>query len=170
MNRYMLLRNTFKTHNHKFHFPSPLPLFTRVLDDRSPRDLNKHDLPSKIYTSSFHDAFLSPPFDRAANFSNTDSLASKLRFGTRWKCETVGQTAENVYIRGKEREREGGMSTIYVRGGDKTPCTSSSIMLSFSVRFLSRFSLGISRGEGENLSNSPWERRLKSRGAVRFLG
>lgn len=39
MNRYTLLRNTFKTHNHKFHSPSPLPLFTRVLDDRSPGTL-----------------------------------------------------------------------------------------------------------------------------------
>lgn len=87
--------------------------------------------------------------------------------------ENVKQSAKPrktcIFEERREKER-GGMSTIYVRGGDKTPCTSSSIMLSFSVRFLSRFSLGISRGEGENLSNSPWERRLKSRGAVRFLG
>lgn len=80
----------------------------------------------------------SPP-TRAANFSNTEFSreCSKLRFGNRCaplKCETVGQTAENVYIRGREGRGEGGMSTRCMYDGDKAH---PPIMLSFSLRFLS---------------------------------
>lgn len=165
----MLLRNTFKTHNHKFHFPSPLPLFTRVLDDRSPGTLTS-TISRARFTRAPSTMLFYPPLSTALLIFPIP-IRSRVNYVLA-PVENVKQSAKprKMYIRGKERKREGGMSTIYVRGGDKAPCTSSSIMLSFSVRFLSRFSLGISRGEGENLSNSPWERRLKSRGAVRFLG
>lgn len=88
----------------------------------------------------------SPP-TRAANFSNTEFSreCSKLRFGNRCaplKCETVGQTAENVYIRGREGRGEGGMSTRCMYDGDKAH---PPIMLSFSLRFLSPLFFSIVR-------------------------
>lgn len=102
------------------------------------------------------------PSSLAANFSNINRVNYVLA-----PC-VPPLKIWNIYIREEERERGEGREEGCPQRGDETPRTSSaSITLSFSVRFLSRFSLGIPGArEGENLSNSPWQRRGQSRGEL----
>lgn len=128
-----------KTHNSIPHY-----LLDQTIDHQKGGTFNKHDLQDLAPSTM---VFYPSPPTRAANFSNTEFSreCSKLRFGNRCallKCETVGQTAENVYIRGREGRGEGGMSTRCMYDGDKAH---PPIMLSFSLRFLSPLFFSIVR-------------------------